>query len=133
MRRGLSFFSALTEMTTGLSHCTQDTNSFLSMSGTQPGGPACSCAPWCHESALAPPLLEAREGAPALTIAHHAPGHFPEHQPESPDVHSLVGVEAICLDRFVQHFGSHVALGAHTGVVPHIQLVCALGMHNCKA
>ena len=62
------------------------------------------------------------------TVAVGPPGDLPQHQAEGPDVHPLVGVEAVRLDAVVQHLGGHVALGAHLGVVPHVQQVVRLGV-----
>lgn len=87
----------------------------------------------CCELPLDEPLLKEVEEPLVLTIANHTPGHLPEDQPKGPDVHPFVGVEAVCLDGLIQDLWSHVALGAHTGIVPHIQLVGALGVHHCKA
>lgn len=95
--------------------------------GAQPG----HCSMPCGAGALL--WLCRGRSRRALTVADHAPGHLPEHQPEGPDVHTLVGVEAVGLDALVQHLGGHVALGAHARVVAHVQLVCALGMHHGKA
>ncbi|TNN39151.1 hypothetical protein EYF80_050680 [Liparis tanakae] len=64
----------------------------------------------------------------SLTVAVRAPGDLPQHQPEGPDVHSLVGVEAVRLDALVQHLRRHVALGADLRVVAHVQQVVRLGV-----
>ena len=66
----------------------------------------------------------------ALTIADGPPGDLPQDEAQGPDVHSLVGLETVHLDGVIEHFGGHVALRAHFRVVPHIQLVGVLKMHD---
>lgn len=68
-----------------------------------------------------------------LTIADGSPGDLPQHQAEGPNVHSLVRLKAVRLDGVVQHLRGHVALGAHFGVVAHIQLISVLEVHNSQA
>lgn len=67
------------------------------------------------------------------TIAHHPPGHFPQDKSKSPNIDSLVRIKAIHLDGFIQNFRGHVAFGAHSWVVPHVELIGALGMHDGQA
>lgn len=64
------------------------------------------------------------------TVADCSPGDLPQDQAQGPDVHPLIGLEAVHLDGVVKHFGSHVALRAHFGIVPHIQLIGVLKMHD---
>ncbi|KAG7225908.1 hypothetical protein INR49_014336 [Caranx melampygus] len=54
------------------------------------------------------------------------------HQSKGPDVHSLVGIKAICLNGLVQHFRCHVALGANLWIVAHIQQVVSLEIPVCN-
>lgn len=61
-----------------------------------------------------------------LTIAVCASCYLPQHQPKGPDVHSLVSVEAVCLNGLVQYLRGHVALGAHLWIVAHIQQIVCL-------
>ncbi len=63
-----------------------------------------------------------------LTITVCASCYLPQHQPKGPDVHSLIGIKAVCLNGLVQHFGCHVTLGANLRIVAHIQQVVCLGM-----
>lgn len=67
-----------------------------------------------------------------LTVTVGASGNLPKHQTKSPDVHSFVGVKAVHLNRFIQHLGGHVALGAHFRVVTYIKLIVRLCMSDCQ-
>ena len=68
-----------------------------------------------------------------LTVTDCPPGHLPQDEAQRPDVHSLVGLETVHLDGVVKHLGGHVALCADFRVVPHIQLIGVLKMHDCQA
>ena len=68
-----------------------------------------------------------------LTVAVSAAGDLPQHQAKGPDVHPLVGIEAVRLNGLIQHLGGHVALGAHFGVIPHIQLIVCLRVSDRQA
>lgn len=67
-----------------------------------------------------------------LTVAVCASCYLPQHQPKGPDVHSLIGIKAICLNGLVQHFRCHVALGTDFWVVAHIQQVVCLGVSHSE-
>lgn len=66
----------------------------------------------------------------ALTITDCPPGDLPQDEAQGPDIHPLVGLEAVRLDGVVEHLGGHVALCSHFRVVPHVQLVRVLEMHD---
>lgn len=65
-----------------------------------------------------------------LTIADCPPGDLPQNKAQGPDVHPLEGLEAVHLDGVVEHLGGHVPLRAHFGIVPHVQLIGVLKMHD---
>lgn len=68
----------------------------------------------------------------ALTVAVRAPRYLPQHQSKGPYVNPLVGVEAVGLNGFVQHFRCHVAFGANLRIVAHIQQVVGLGVGHSQ-
>lgn len=65
-----------------------------------------------------------------LTIANRPPGDLPQDQAQGPDVHSFEGLKTVHLDGVVEHLGGHVALRAHFGIIPHVQLIGVLKMHD---
>lgn len=67
-----------------------------------------------------------------LTVAVCASRYLPQHQAEGPDVHSFIGVKAVCLNGLVQNFWRHVTLSANFRVVAHIQKVVSLGVSHSK-
>lgn len=67
-----------------------------------------------------------------LTVTVGASGNLPQHQAKGPDVHSLIGVKAVHLNRLVQHLWGHVALGAHFGVVSYVKLIVCLCVSDCQ-
>lgn len=67
-----------------------------------------------------------------LTVTVGASGDLPEHQAKRPDIHSLIGIKAVHLNRLIQHLGGHVALSAHFGVVTYIKLIVCLCVSDCQ-
>lgn len=66
------------------------------------------------------------------TVADSSSGDLPQDEAQGPDVHSLEGLKAVHLDGVVKHLRGHVALCAHLRVVPHIQFIGVLKMHDCQ-
>ena len=66
------------------------------------------------------------------TIDDGPASDFPEDQAEGPDVSLLVGLKDVHANGLIQHLRGHVALGAHTRVVAHIQVVIGLRVYYCQ-
>lgn len=69
----------------------------------------------------------------AITVYDSPAGDLPQHQAERPNIRLLVGLEDVHADALVQHLRSHVALGAHSRVVAHVQDVVTLRVHDGQA
>lgn len=58
--------------------------------------------------------------------------HFPNDQAKAVDVSHYVGLEMAFIQAFVQHFWSHVALGAHPSIQGHINFICVAETEDRK-
>lgn len=68
-----------------------------------------------------------------LTVYSGPTGDLPQNQSQRPDISLLVWFKDVHTDTFIQDLRGHVAFGAHSSVVPYIQVVVGLRMSDSQA